>query len=365
MIEDRRRSSVLVVSPALLGHGGMSSVARSLVTENPLLGAYRLSHRSTHPGVGERSASSALVSLVMTTGVCFRLLVTPPDVVHLMVGPRLSLVRKLAVAATARLRGSAVLLHVHSGAVDRAFMGERVRGVPQVLLKALVALSDGVAFLWTDPLRNFCAAYPHRLAFLVPNQIEEPPCCEPEPMQRTDIAFVGRVVAEKGAAFLLDLINHSRLAHPEWTWTIAGEPGDDVGRRVWDALSGTPGVKLLGWISEGDVEGLLRSARVLVLPTAFESLPMSVLLAAVCDCAIVATPAGSLPQLLADERGALLDLDVDEWEQAISRILESPRQASPTRLHEHVTEHYSPERVASDLSGAYAAVLSYRFRPVS
>lgn len=355
--------SVLLVSPDIIGHGGMSSVAQAMVSDTHLSREFEISHASTHPGVGERSATSAVKSVCLTLKVCAGIARTPPDIVHIMVGPRLSLWRKTLVAAVARSRGSRVLTHVHSGAVDRAFMGESVPGVSTVALTLITHLSHGLAFLWSGPIVATQVKHPGCCVFLVANTA--PTCGHADvntQRNSTGIVFAGRLVDEKGAEFLAELVEQCSRDHADWTWTIAGEPGDEQGRRAWGRLDASRSVTLLGWVDADQVNSLLRTNNVMVLPSAVESLPMAVLAAAVCGCQVLATPVGALPELLAEGRGVLLPLNVADWEHALHEVLENGSDTGACALNAYVEEFYSRSMVANQITEAYRAILKSRNR---
>lgn len=65
-------------------------------------------------------------------------------------------------------------------------------------------------------------------------------------------------------------------------------------------------VSVPGWVAPAEVERLLSSSDILVLPSHVENLPMSVVEAFAYGLAVIATPVGSVPDILKHEENGLL-----------------------------------------------------------
>jgi glycosyltransferase involved in cell wall biosynthesis len=61
-----------------------------------------------------------------------------------------------------------------------------------------------------------------------------------------------------------------------------------------------------GWVGPDEVERLLSVSQILVLPSHFENMPMSVVEAFAHGLAVVATPVGSIPDILKHGENGLL-----------------------------------------------------------
>lgn len=343
---------VLVCSPALDGRGGMSTAANALLeTAAAHLPGYSIEHVATHSATGERTRASAFASIPLTLGAAWRIVTTKPDVVHLFVGPRGSLARKSWLATVARARGCAVVAQPHSGDVDVALTGARVDGVPAGRLEKLCQTANALALLRAievDP--RFASAD----VCVVPNPValqDAPAAAERD----IDVLYAGRLAPEKGVELLADVVAQLVEARPGVRVTIAGSAVGEVAEGALAAMSALPQVTAAGWVDESEVVALAKRARVLISPSAVDSLPMSVLTAGACGAWVVATPVGEVPALLADGRGSIVEADAQAWLAQILRALDGIDAGSVPgeALRRFVRERYAPDVVAGALKAAY------------
>jgi len=122
-----------------------------------------------------------------------------------------------------------------------------------------------------------------------------------DPANTDLIAFAGRFVAEKG----LDLLLHALVKLPGIRLEVAG---DGPLAKDWRELARRVGiadrVKFLGAQSLEGVTTLYRSAAVVCMPSLWqEPFGYAAAEAMALGRAVVATPSGALPELLADGRG--------------------------------------------------------------
>lgn len=120
---------------------------------------------------------------------------------------------------------------------------------------------------------------------------------------------------------------------------VAGE-GRERERLERQIASGGAAVELLG--ERGDVEELMRGARVICLPSEAEALPMSVLEAMAAGRAVVATPVGGVPDAVVDgETGELVAPgDPQALAAALVRVRDDAARmgaAGRRRAEEHFT----------------------------
>ncbi len=97
---------------------------------------------------------------------------------------------------------------------------------------------------------------------------------------------------------------------PAWQAIFAGT-GDVDGFRARAAEAGLSGrVTFTGWLSREKILPLYRDADIVVLPSRNEVLPVCLLEGACAGAALVATPVGSVPDVMTDgENGFLVPID--------------------------------------------------------
>ncbi|HET6350926.1 MAG TPA: glycosyltransferase [Coriobacteriia bacterium] len=343
---------VLVCSPSLDGCGGMSTAANALLqTAAEHMPGYALEHVATHSATGERTRASAVASIPLTLGAAWRIATARPDIVHLFVGPRGSLARKSLLASIARTRGCAVVAQPHSGDVDVALTGERVDGVSPERLEKLCRTANVLALLRAVEIApRFASA----ALCVVPNPVavQDAPVTDERDI---DVLYAGRLAHEKGVELLADVVARLVEARPGIRITIAGSAVGGTAESALAAMSAYPQVNAVGWVDESEVVALAKRARVVVSPSAVDSLPMSVLTAGACGAWVVATPVGEVPALLADGRGSLVEADADAWLAEILRVLDrlEPHAVPGEGLRQVVCERYAPPVVAGALQAAY------------
>ena len=351
MIARGRTLRVLVVGPAPGGRGGISSVMAQLsrYERDPLPG-FEVTLMPSHPGVAQRTPGSVSRAFLESRKVKRAIARTRPDVVHVLVGPRGSLSRKAGIARFADRRGCRVVAHIHSGAVERAIMGTPSSEVDPAALKKLLGAASVVATLWRGPLAGARARASGATCMVVGNAVS--PAEGASATRDIDVVYVGRLAAEKGADRLLGIARG--LADTGARLWVVGEPGDDVGAAARERLSEAANVELLGWVEPDEVRAILARAKVLVLPSRWEALPMSALEAMASGCVVVASHMESVRELLDGGRGVVIEAET-AWSAEIGRLLadDAERNAIAERAKTFVDSTYSPAAVGEQLSVAY------------
>jgi glycosyltransferase involved in cell wall biosynthesis len=160
--------------------------------------------------------------------------------------------------------------------------------------------------------------------------------------------FLGRLSSEKGLQTLLE----------GWSRTsarllVVGD-GPDADRLRSDAPDN---VEFVGSVPRGEVEGYVRGARAVLLPSRwYEAQPRVVLEAYASGVAVLASRIGALPELVADDTSGLLvpPDDALAWIRAVERLRDD---AESVRLGEGAyrlwRERYSPDRGLENLEMAY------------
>ncbi len=130
----------------------------------------------------------------------------------------------------------------------------------------------------------------------------------PEPPGATTVAFVGRLLQDKGVRELIAA--HELLTQRKQSirLLIAGEPDPanpaSISPAEIEVWRRRPGVELLGHVA--DIRSVWAAAHIAVLPSWREGLPMSLLEAAACGRPIVATDVPGCREIARAEVNALL-----------------------------------------------------------
>ncbi|MEG8041890.1 glycosyltransferase family 4 protein [Sphingomonas sp. LR59] len=172
------------------------------------------------------------------------------------------------------------------------------------------------------------------------------------------LLMVARFAEQKGHALLLDALPAIHAAHPDAIVLLAGEGPllTQTARAVAaQGLAGT--VRMLG--TRGDVADLMTLADLLVLPSAFEGLPLVALEAMAAGLPVVATVAPGNAEAIEDcVTGRLTAADPASFADAIVTLL-TDRDRLKTMASaaiERQQDLFSADRMIADTRAVYAAV---------
>jgi glycosyltransferase involved in cell wall biosynthesis len=185
----------------------------------------------------------------------------------------------------------------------------------------------------------------------------------PEPAGPPTAAFVGRLLDDKGIRILLDAHRLLRARGMEAQLLIAGtpDPANPASVTAAEATSwnSEPGISWLGHV--GDISGVWARAHIAVLPSRREGLPLSLLEAAACGRAMVATDVpGCRAIVIAGETGLLVPVDdAQALADAIERLLRDPQlraqfAAAARRL---VVQKFSADIIGQQTVALYRQLL--------
>ncbi|RZM35658.1 MAG: glycosyltransferase [Sphingomonas sp.] len=172
------------------------------------------------------------------------------------------------------------------------------------------------------------------------------------------LLMVARLSEQKGHALLLDALPAIRAAHPNVIVLLAGEGPllTQTARAIAaKGLAGT--VRMLG--TRSDVADLMALADLLVLPSAFEGLPLVALEAMAAGLPVVATVAPGNAEAIEDGvTGRLTAADPASFAEAIVTLL-ADRDSLKTMANaaiERQQDLFSADRMIADTRAVYAAV---------
>ena len=264
--------------------------------------------------------------------------------VHLSEGG--SFVREGLIVVLARLLRSPVVVSLH-GASFEPFLVRRPRLVRMVLARADVVCALGPRGV--DLVRPLV---PDRVRVVVLPNPAGPGGTPSDAGSQPEVAvFAGEVGTRKGVDILLDAWRSVVSRRPQARLVIAGPPGDVTPVSV-------PNVEWLGPVSRAEVADQLARARLAVLPSRAEVMPMFLLEAMALGRPVVSTDVGEVAWLVGtggrvvppEDSAALADALVDllaSAERAV-RVGEQARQ--------RVATAFSPEVVAGRLEDLYRSL---------
>ncbi len=171
------------------------------------------------------------------------------------------------------------------------------------------------------------------------------------------ILYAGRLVKEKGADILLQAA--SLLEINNWRLFIAGDGSEMKALTVQcERLGLNEKVQFLG--SRADIPELMAASDLVVLPSRWEGLPLTLLEAMAAGKPVVACRVGGTPEVIEDGREGYLvpPENPGAMKAAIEKILHDPNQAkSFGQAGKRRAGHYSAVNVSNQLYSVYKQLL--------
>ena len=187
---------------------------------------------------------------------------------------------------------------------------------------------------------------------------------KPEPAGPPTVAFVGRLLDDKGIRTLVEAHRLLRRSGSNVELLIAGTPDPanpaSVSQQEAEQFNREPGITWLGHVD--DIAGLWARAHIAVLPSRREGLPKSLLEAAACGRPMVATDVPGCREIVRpDETGLLVPVDdVQALAAAIEKLVTSPelRARYGTAARHLVVEQFSAEKIGRLTVELYRRLIS-------
>lgn len=191
----------------------------------------------------------------------------------------------------------------------------------------------------------------------------------PAEHKRREITFVGRLSPQKGALLFARaaLLLKERL--PEWRFVLIGsrsfdQPGlgTDYEQQVVEAMQqlGARG-ELTGYLPRVQAMARLGMASIAVIPSQWDDpCPLSVIEALASGCAVVSTPRGGIPELVADA-GLLLNDDTPAvWADQLLRFVEDAalRERYQRAARQRAVEHLDTRHTSARLDALRAELIT-------
>jgi glycosyltransferase involved in cell wall biosynthesis len=351
---------VVILTPGVKGMGGISRMMDWVDEEiaGRAASPVRVACISTR---GDTKCFKPVVFLSSIMRVAFACLSGRCDVLHVNMASFGSTYRKLLLAGIARLTGTPYVVHLHGGSYREfwtsrpprmaALVDDLFRNASRVLV---------LGSIWSGLVAKRVPQASSRTTIL-PNAVPRPAhasdraaATEQEPLT---IVFVGRLNAAKGVPQLVEALATMR-DEAGWSAVLAGD-GEVEGTREAVRKLGLAGrVSVPGWLSAEEVQSLWQRAGVFVLPSFIENLPLSIIEAFSHGVPVVATPVGSVPELVEDNRTGLLVAPGDSAAlgEALTRLVRDPqlRESLATQGRQEYATHFELTGYVDRLIGIWA-----------
>ena len=184
---------------------------------------------------------------------------------------------------------------------------------------------------------------------VIPNYVDtaafSPAAVEAADASKVDLVYVGRIHPQKNLPVLLDAVE--RL--PGVTLRLIG--AGDASEMLKDSVELAKRVLVHGPADHADLPGLLRRAKVFVLPSLYEGHPKTLIEAMACGMPIVASDVPGIAGVVEHEKtGLLASTDASSLASAIERLLRDTqlREQLGDEARREAETKYSLDRIVCD-----------------
>lgn len=182
------------------------------------------------------------------------------------------------------------------------------------------------------------------------------------------IGFIGRLVADKGGAILLQAARPVLRSYPAATLVFVG---DGPCRIEWEGLAKRLGIadQVLFIGVRQDMPETYAALDIVVLPSLVESMPMVVLEAMAAGKAVIATRVGAIPNVIVDGANGLLtdSAHIPGLSDAMLTLLRDPflRRQLGKSAQEYIAQRFSAEEMARTyLTHYHQVIANFRQTPL-
>lgn len=263
----------------------------------------------------------------------------------------------------ARMRGVPVVLHVHGATFDKFL--DSLSGIGRLVARWLARRAARIVVLSEEWRANLSKRLPGAHLAVIVNGVPIPET----KMQVSDddgatpILFLGNLGKRKGVWDLLEAAEH--LPATARLILVGGEEEPGVAKEFVAALGRRhleSKVEYVGPAFGAEKHQWLARARIFVLPSYAEGLPISLLEAMAAGLPVVVTPVGGIPTVIRDgEEGLLVQPgDVAGLVRALKRLLEDAtlRRHLGDAARTRCREQFGIENVARAYLDLYRGILA-------
>ncbi len=336
--------------------GGISSVV-NVYRDAGLFQRYPVHYIATHcDGSSAAKLKIALSALLQFIGL---LLTNQVGLLHIHVSSRASFWRKACFFFAARLFRVPTILHLHSGGFH-LFYEQHCGPLRKKLVRHIFNHASRVIVLsntWKQWLQTI-SSNAHIVAIY--NPVMVPPAQPRDGQPGARLLVLGRLGKLKGSYDLLQAVATIAPQFPDLLLEMGGDGElEQVTARARE-LGIEQHVRLLGWVRGADKDRHMQAARIYLLPSYNEGLPMSVLEAMAAGLPVITTPVGGIPEAVTDGvEGFLVQPgDVDALAGRLAQLLQDDAltQQMGAAARRKIEQTFSAEAILPHIDALYAGL---------
>lgn len=285
--------------------GGMTSVIEQIMEYN--WGKEDIDIRFIPTFKPGNIITKSLFFLISYVRICFIILISRPDLIHMHMSYKGSFTRKYMIQRVCKLFGVKNIVHLHGSEFQKWYntLTERKRKKIRTLIKDadyFIVLGDKwkEIILEIEPCAN---------VRVISNGVKIPKCSVQWKDDECIFLFLGVLIPRKGVADLLEAIKlvHDYVIQKNIRFLIAGtgECEDSLKKRTFE-LGIDSNVAFLGWTAGDAKKKLLETSQIMVSPSYNEGLPISILEAISYGMPVISTDVGDISSIVIDGKNGVL-----------------------------------------------------------
>ena len=354
-----KKIRVLMFGPALSTTGGMVSV----VNNWKIAGIEELINLKYIPTIDYTGPGHYLLKLSNGIRSYLQYLSARPndyDLIHIQLAHGMSFYRKLAIFLIGYLKKDLILVHLHGSDFEifyttGGYLQKKLISWMFNHATTLIVLSEQ----WKIFAQGVCRNKSIRILYngALPELFAQNYCSS----NKINILFMGELGVRKGTYDLINAFIPVCKKFPNANLILGGDGEIDKTRAIIKEKGIEANVELKGWLSGQDKIDAFQNAKIYVLPSYNEGLPVSILEAMAAGLPIISTPVGGIPEaVLNGANGYLVEPgDTESLTRSLMQLCSdnSLREAMGKESLKLLNDKFHLRKVVRDLYKIYDQVV--------
>lgn len=289
---------ILVISEDYNGKGGVSTVVKDLLRYYETVNYIRSTARVN-------KLLQFFIYLVCILKMLYYFLFRNIDIVHIHSASYGSFFRKSILTILSKIFRKKVILHIHSGEFERF----RKKFNFYKLIDRVLNIADTLIVLSLN-WRDYFVQIVDPTKVVILNNLITPPIqipLENKPISPINILFLGVITETKGIFDLMSaLVENKKFLIGRIRVFIGGSGKSEKLIEIIKENKLNEMVQYEGWVDGKAKSRLLNKSNILILPSYFEGLPISILEGMSYGMPIIATKVGGIPSIVKNGHNGLL-----------------------------------------------------------
>ena len=309
---------VLIIGPSLEDHGGISKVEKNIITNWPDCN-YVLNNLVTHEDGS--SFKKIIIFLKSIFSYIKHIAINKPHLIHVHFSINASILRKSFFVVTAKTLNVKILLHSHTGEMERILKSSS--WIYKKYIIFILNLADGLIVLGSRDINVYAKYIRNYTPVVLKNGVEIQE--RQTDLTSKQIISVGSLGVRKGTYDLLEAIPKVLESYPDAIFILVGDGEVETVNNIIKKNDLIENVRVPGWLNFNQVKEIYLSSSIFVLPSHYEGMPMSILEAMSFGLPVISTDINGIPDIILDgETGLIIEPSkINELSSAIIKLLQN------------------------------------------